>query len=102
MTDEQKTPERVTDPKQLFRLTVDSEPYHGFRYYCLGTSPYGSAMAVASVNLEVGDWTVYIGASPGKNHDSEWYEVRLQGDKTSEALGTFLFPDLAETYRWRD
>ncbi len=50
-------------------------------------------LAVASVNEEVGDWAVYIGAVPGLRHAEEWGEVAAHGTKLPREIGEILFPE---------
>jgi hypothetical protein len=57
-------------------------------------------LAVASVNLDVGDWAVYIGAVPGENHDQEWIEVWKHGTKLSRQIAEILFPEFKQ-FNWR-
>ena len=57
-------------------------------YHALATK----VLAVASVNEEVGDWSVYIDAVPGMNHDDEMEEVRARGSKTFKEFAECLFP----------
>jgi len=56
-------------------------------------------LAVASINVEVGDWCVYIDAVPGMNHDDEYEEVARKGAKLPERIAKLIFPGYA--YRWR-
>ena len=58
-------------------------------------------MAVASVNIRVGDWAAYIGAVAGKKHDIEWIEVRNQGTKLPRVVAEAMFPHEAASYEWR-
>jgi len=58
-------------------------------------------LAVASVNVEVGDWAAYIGAVPGKSHNKEFMEVVSTGSKIPENFAEVLFPMIYRKYRWR-
>jgi hypothetical protein len=58
-------------------------------------------LAVARVNTDIGDWTVYIDAVPGENYEEEWEKVERHGDKCSEAMGEVIFPEFAGRYEWR-
>lgn len=58
-------------------------------------------LLVASVNTEVGEWTVYVGVI---NEADDW-KVNVQlvketGNKVSEGLAKLYFPEFKE-YRWR-
>ena len=57
-------------------------------------------LAVASEGY-FGDWSAYIGAVAGLNHDKEWKDVLDHGAKLSEEVAKILFPDFAEKYTWR-
>jgi len=48
-----------------------------------------------------GDWSAYIGAVAGDNHDLEWLEVLHHGSKLPEKVAAVLFPDFAEKFVWR-
>ncbi len=61
-------------------------------------------LAVAVVNTDsygkLFDWTVYVDAVPGINHDTECAIVAKNGCKQSQKLAGLLFPDLdIEKYR---
>lgn len=46
------------------------------------------------------DWSAYIGAVKGSNHDEEWQEVASNGSKLPKAVAEVLFPDFkALSYR---
>ena len=47
-------------------------------------------------------WTAYIGAVPGERHEEEYKSVMENGTKLSKNLATYLFPELAEKYEWRE
>ena len=55
----------------------------------------------ASVNIAVGDWTVYIDAVPGKNNMNEWKEVARNGTKVDQAVGEYYFAKYKGVFRWR-
>lgn len=59
-------------------------------------------LVVASVNhdLNYPDWSAYIGAVKGSNHDRELMDVINNGSKLPYSLAQLIFPDLAEKYRW--
>ncbi len=41
---------------------------------------------LAVLSRRVDGWCVYVGAVPGKNHDTEWKEVAKHGDKQAESI----------------
>ena len=49
-------------------------------------------LVVASVNEPVGDWSAYIDAVPGMNHEREWQDVAKIGTKLPQDHAEFLFP----------
>lgn len=55
------------------------------------------AVAVEGV---VGDWSAYIGAVAGRDHDREAKGVMEYGTKLPKAVAEILFPDL-KRLRWR-
>jgi hypothetical protein len=64
--------------------------------------PLDSKVIAVAVEGEVGDWSAYIGAVKGKNHDEEWHKVLKYGTKLPRKVAEALFPDFAEQFRWRD
>ena len=58
-------------------------------------------IAVAAQGGRGDDWSAYIGAVAGKNHDSEWKKVLEEGSKLNQKIAEALFPLWAETYQWR-
>jgi hypothetical protein len=52
-------------------------------------------LAVASLD-DHGDWSVYVDAVPGYNHDCEWDSVAANGDKQSKEIACVLFPYLEQ------
>jgi len=59
-------------------------------------------LAVAVVDDQVGDWSAYVDAVPGMNHEREKEEVARKGDKLSFDLARILFPHHAKNFKWRD
>jgi len=59
-------------------------------------------LAISVINTEVGDWSAYIGAVPGKNHEQEKYEIAETASKLDERIARLIFGDIAARYRWRD
>jgi hypothetical protein len=59
-------------------------------------------LAIAVVNESVGDWSAYINAVPGHNHDIEKVEAARTGEKLPYQIAAILFPNQAQHYRWRD
>ena len=57
-------------------------------------------LVVASATHGINEWTAYIGAVPGKNHDQEWNEVATHGSTLSYEIAKFLFPDFNKKYYW--
>ena len=70
---------------------------HIYAYIALASK----VLVVASVNTDAGDWTVYIDAVPGKNHDDEWEEVARNGTKVPQLIGEYCFPRYKDEYNWR-
>lgn len=99
--EEMGDPEKVEEARRKFGLEANPDTSrdvtHGFDRKPLDYQ----VLAVASVNLGVGDWAVYIGSVPGQNHADEWLEVRGQGSKTSSEMAAHLFPRLAEEFAYR-
>lgn len=56
-------------------------------------------IAVA-VEGEVRDWSAYIGAVRGDNHENEWQEVARKGTKLPKEVAELLFPDF-KNLTWR-
>jgi len=50
-----------------------------------------NVLAVAKTRIE-GAWSAYCLAVPGQNHDDEYMEVLLSGDKMREIVARVLFP----------
>lgn len=59
-------------------------------------------LVVAVANVEVGDWTAYIGAVEGKKHSVEYLEVKGNGSKLHRKVAALLFPGFDRKYRWRE
>jgi hypothetical protein len=81
-------------------ITLDAENFPNNKYERRVLD--WQVIAVASINVAVGDWTAYIGAVPGKDHTVEWITVRSSGGKLSEDMANLLFPSIAQYYTWRD
>lgn len=58
-------------------------------------------LCVAKVNLDVGDWAVYIDAVPGKRHDHEWQKVAHEGEKLPKKIAEEIFFGLKGRYEYR-
>jgi len=56
---------------------------------------------IVAVEGAVEDWSAYIGAVPGKNHDKEWHLVKEDGSKLPRKVAEYYFPSWKEL-RWRD
>jgi hypothetical protein len=59
-------------------------------------------LAVAVYDTDVGDWSAYIEAVPGKNHLNERMDAARTGEKLPYEIARILFPELAIKYEWRD
>jgi hypothetical protein len=59
-------------------------------------------IVVATANLDVGDWSAYIDAVPGRCHREEYQEVGRSGNKLPRKVAELLFPEEAIRYHWRD
>lgn len=61
-------------------------------------------MVFAIVNVSVGDWTAYIDAVPGKNHDEEFVQLleKRMSTKLSYDIAKIIFPYFDSKYRWRN
>jgi hypothetical protein len=59
-------------------------------------------LLVAKVNPAIGDWAAYIDSVPGRNYASEAREVIKTGKKLKQGAAVSYFPDIAQTYQWRD
>jgi len=57
-------------------------------------------ITVASINDDVGEWTAFIDAVPGMNHDEEWQAVLYRGTKLDERIAKVIFPEFTHL-RWR-
>ena len=60
-----------------------------------------TVLVVASVTKMVGDWSCYVRAVKGYNHEEEWKGVLDHGDKLDRRIASLLFPDIALKYSWR-
>lgn len=49
----------------------------------------------------VKDWSAYIGAVKGNNHDAESQRVFDYGSKLPYEIARLLFPDFDKEFRWR-
>lgn len=52
-----------------------------------------SKVIAVAVEGEIRDWSAYIGAVPGKKHESEYEDVALHGSKLSKNIAEAIFPD---------
>lgn len=64
--------------------------------------PLASRVLAVAVLGERNDWSVYIDAVPGINHNKEQIVVAQHGDKISLELASIIFPEYAEKYEWRN
>lgn len=58
-------------------------------------------LAVAVINEGIRDWSAYIDAVPGQNHETEKGIVIRTGEKLPKEIAEYLFP-YAKNFRWRD
>ncbi len=65
-------------------------------------APLDSKVLAVAVIGDVGDWTAYIGAVEGRDHNIEQHEVARSGSKLPFELAKILFPELASSYKWRN
>jgi hypothetical protein len=59
-------------------------------------------LAIAVINTKIGDWSAYIGAVPGINHEREKEEMMGTSTKLDKRIAMILFGAITEGYRWRD
>lgn len=59
-------------------------------------------LVVAVVNKYTLDWSAYIDAVPGNNHEEEYVQVANSGSKLDHTFAKILFPILEQKYCWRD
>lgn len=68
----------------------------------LGTIPLANRVLAVAVRGELGtDWTAYIDAVPGIDHDREAQFVTENGTKLPREIAAILFPNIASVYSWR-
>ncbi len=68
----------------------------------LGAIPLASRVLAVAVRGDLGtDWTAYIDAVPGINHDREAQLVAEHGTKLPYEIAVILFPKIASTHSWR-
>lgn len=75
------------------------EEYQGCkcRYFALASR----VLAVAKQGGRGDDWSAYIDAVDGKDHDQEWQKVVTHGTKLFYAYAKVMFPDFDKEYQWR-
>ena len=78
------------------RFTRETET-HLFEIMAIASN----VLVVASVNIKVGDWAVYLGGVKGHDYEIEWHSVKAYGDKIRKEIGEILFPQYKK-YTWRD
>jgi hypothetical protein len=61
-----------------------------------------SRVIVVAVEGGVGDWSCYVGAVAGKNHEIEFMEVAKHGSKLPRRIAELLFPEWKERFAWRE
>jgi len=70
-------------------------------YYWRGLAKKVLAVAVHNDFGSFQEWTAYIDAVEGKNHDEEYLRVVFHGEKLDKRIAAILFPNLAEIAKWR-
>lgn len=76
----------------------NNEPLMIYRYKALTRK----VLTVAVVNTRTFDFSVYIDAVEGKNHDNEFMKVADYGSKLSKELAMILYSGLFIKFNWRD
>lgn len=64
--------------------------------------PLDSKVLAVAIIGDFKDWSAYIGAVPGINHDKEKFEVARTGNKLPFEIAQMLFPEHARTLKWRE
>ena len=59
-------------------------------------------IAVASVDLTLGEWRAFIGPVPGERHEHEWRSVKDFGNPLREDVAEVVFPEVASMFAWKD
>lgn len=57
---------------------------------------------VVAIEGKVKDWSAYIGAVKGDDHEMEAEQVAWRGSKIPYWMAKRLFPDFDARLRWRD
>jgi len=70
---------------------------HFYKYVAIASD----VLVVAVINEDVGDWTAYVKAVPGQNHDEEYIQVADRGAKLMASVAALYFPAFAAQFRWR-
>jgi len=60
-----------------------------------------SDVIAVAVEGHIEDWSAYIGAVPGHNHEKEYHKVMETGDKLDKRIAEILFPYFASHFVWR-
>lgn len=62
----------------------------------VGAKPYTQlgSRVLAVLSRRDDGWCVYVGAVPGNNHDQEWQDVAMHGDKQNEIVATAIVRSL--------
>lgn len=68
-------------------------------YFLKALSP--RVLVVAIANKVGQEWSAYIDAVSGGNHEEEFMQVAKRGTKLNYALAKILFPSLDKDYNWR-
>lgn len=72
-----------------------------FRQYTLATKVLAVVVINRKEDGEIFDWSAYIDAVKGHNHNNEWQRVCSMGDKLPLEIAKVLFLDLPiDNFRW--
>ena len=63
--------------------------------------PLDRCVLAVAVEGEVKDWSAYVGAVKGDNHEREFQEVAERGTKLPYSVARVLFPDFDRDFTWR-
>jgi len=63
--------------------------------------PLDRRVIAVAVEGYAGDWTAYIGAVAGENHEKEWRDVAEHGSKLRKEVAEAIFPHFAKQFVWR-
>lgn len=67
-------------------------------YFCLANR----VLAVAVGGYVIKDWSAYIDAVPGIDHENEYDKVLSDGIKLPYEIAKILFPEFDKKFKWRE